>query len=71
MYYEGKWGDQRPFDGSSPTPEECVSAPLHQEREKFLEAIHGRWGKKITVKDWGLDILNLVPDPENNDPWEA
>jgi hypothetical protein len=35
-----------------------------------LEAIQGRWGKKTTVKDWGPDVLNLVPDPENNDPWE-
>jgi hypothetical protein len=52
------------------TPKECVSAPLHQEREKFLEAIQWRWGEKTTVKDLGPDILNLVPDPENNDPWE-
>ena len=52
------------------TPEECVSASSHQERELFLEAVQERWGKKTTVKDWGPDILNLVPDPKNNDPWE-
>jgi hypothetical protein len=52
------------------TPEECVNAALHQEWEKFLEAVQGRWGQKTTVKDLGPDVLNLVPDPENNDPWE-
>jgi hypothetical protein len=26
----------------------------------------------MTIKDWGPDVLNLnlVPDLENNDPWE-
>ncbi|KAL7482201.1 hypothetical protein ACHAW6_007885 [Cyclotella cf. meneghiniana] len=52
------------------THEECVSARLHQKWEKFLEAIEGRWGKKTTVRDWGPDVLNLVHDPENNNPWE-
>jgi hypothetical protein len=52
------------------TPEECVNAALHQEQEKFLEAIHGRWGKKTSVKDLGPDVLNLVPNLENNDSWE-
>ena len=49
------------------TPKECVSAPLHQDGS-FLKAIQGRWGQKTTVKDLGPDVLNLVPDPENNDP---
>ena len=35
-----------------------------------MEAIQGRWGKKTTVKDLGPDVLNLLPDPENNDPRE-
>ena len=52
------------------TPEECVNAALHQEPEKFLEAVQGRWVQKTTVKDLGPDVLNLVPDPENNDPWK-
>jgi hypothetical protein len=52
------------------TPKECVNAALYQEQEKFLEAIQERWGKKTTVKDWGPEVLNLAPDPENNDPWE-
>jgi hypothetical protein len=52
------------------TPKECVNAALHQEQEKFLEAVQGRWGQKTTVKDLGPDVLNLVPNPENNDPWE-
>ena len=52
------------------TPEECVNATLYQEQEKFLEAIKERWGQKTTVKDWGPDVFNLVPNPENNNPWE-
>eukprot|EP00804_Cyclotella_cryptica_P017310 CCRYP_020331-RA/>CCRYP_020331-RA protein AED:0.23 eAED:0.25 QI:0/-1/0/1/-1/1/1/0/484 len=52
------------------TPEECVNAALHQEQQKFLESIQGRWGEKTRVKDLGPDFLNLVPDPENNEPWE-
>ena len=52
------------------TPEECISAAKHQEWEKFLEGIQGRWGKKTAVKDWCPDVLNLVPNPENNNPWE-
>jgi hypothetical protein len=51
-------------------PKDCVNAALHQEQEKFLKAVQGRWGKKTTVKNLGPDILNLVPDPENDDPWE-
>jgi hypothetical protein len=43
----------------------CVHAALYREQEKFLEAIQGRWGKKSTIKDWGHDVLNLVPEPEN------
>jgi hypothetical protein len=35
-----------------------------------LEAVQGRWGQKMMVKDLGPDILNLVSDPENNDAWE-
>ena len=27
-------------------------------------------GPKTTIKDLGEDILNLVPDPMNNGPWE-
>jgi hypothetical protein len=35
-----------------------------------LEAIQERWGQKTTVKDWGPDVFKLVPNPENNVPWE-
>jgi hypothetical protein len=35
-----------------------------------LEAIQDRWGQKMAIKDWGPDVLNLVPDPKNNEPWE-
>ena len=35
-----------------------------------MEAIQERWGQKTTVKDWDPDVLNLVPNPVNNDPWE-
>ena len=52
------------------TPKECVNAALYQEQQKFLEAIQDRWGQKMTIKDLGPDILNLVSYPENNAPWE-
>ena len=28
------------------------------------------WGLKATVKNLWPDVLNLVPDPDNTDPWE-
>jgi hypothetical protein len=52
------------------TPEECVNAALFQEQEKSLEAIQDRWGQKMIIKDLGPDVLNLVPNLENNEPWE-
>ena len=52
------------------TPEECMSDALRAEQEKFLASVCDRWGIGTTVKDLGPDILNLVPDPTNYDPWE-
>ena len=34
-----------------------------------METIQERWGKTTTIKDWGPDVLDLVSDPQNSDPW--
>jgi hypothetical protein len=47
-----------------------VNAALFQEQEKFLEVIGDKWGVKMTVKDLGPGVVNLVPGPENNEPWK-
>ena len=47
-----------------------MNAALFREQEEFLEVIEDKWGVKTTVKDLGPDVLNLVPNPENNEPWE-
>ena len=47
-----------------------MSDALCAEQEKFLTSVCGRWGIGTMVKDLGPDILNLVPDPTNYDPWE-
>jgi hypothetical protein len=52
------------------TSKEHVNAALFWEQEQFLASVEERWGPKTTVKDLGPDVLNLVPDPENTDPWE-
>jgi hypothetical protein len=52
------------------TSEERVNAALFREQQEFLDSVESRWGPKTTVKDLGPDVLNLVPDPENEDPWE-
>ena len=35
-----------------------------------MEVIKDKWGVKTMIKDFSPDVLNLVPDPENNEPWE-
>ncbi len=52
------------------TPAERMCPALHKEKESFLSSVTDRWGPKTTIKDLGEDILNLVPDPMYNDPWE-
>jgi hypothetical protein len=52
------------------TPEECLSDGVRQEQEWFLTSHCNHWGQGTIVKDLGPDILNLVPDPTNYDPWE-
>jgi len=52
------------------TPKECVNASFHKEQEHFLSSVTDRCGQGTMVKDLGPDILNLIPDPENYDPWE-
>ena len=32
--------------------------------------IRGARSQKMTIEDFGPDVLNLVTDPENNEPWE-
>ena len=43
---------------------------LHKEKEVFLTSVSDHLGPKTMIKDLGEDILNLVPDPTNDDPWE-
>ena len=52
------------------TSQERVCPTLHKEKEAFLTSVCDHWGPKTTIKDLGEDILNLVPDPTNDDPWE-
>ena len=40
------------------------------EQQKFLTSVCNRCGIGTMVKDLGPEILNLVPDPTNYDPWE-
>ena len=47
-----------------------VNAALFREQQEFLDSVENRWGPKTTVKDLGPDVLNLVPDPDNTEPWE-
>jgi hypothetical protein len=50
--------------------EECIYAALFGEQEKFFASMEEHWGLKTTVKDLKPDVLNLIPDPKNTDPWE-
>jgi hypothetical protein len=52
------------------TSEERLNAALFQEQQEFLDSVENCWGPKTTVKDLGPDVLNLVPDPDNMEPWE-
>lgn len=52
------------------TPEECMNSALNKEWEKFLESIQERWDQKMTSKDLGHEVLNLVLGQENNEPCE-
>jgi hypothetical protein len=52
------------------TPKEGVNAALYQEQETFLEAVQEMWGQNMMIKNLGPDVLNLVPNLENNKPWE-
>ena len=52
------------------TPKERMCPALHKEKEEFLTSVCDQWGLKTPIKDVGEDILNLVPDPTNYDPWE-
>ena len=52
------------------TPKEHMSSALHKEMVEFLTSETDLWGPKTMIKDLGEDILNLFPNPKNNDPWE-
>ena len=52
------------------TSDERVNAALFREQQEFLDSVENRWGPTTTVKDLGPDVLNLVPDPDNMEPWE-
>ena len=41
-----------------------------KEMEYFLISISDPWKQNIMVKHLGHDILNLVTDPMNYNPWE-
>ena len=45
------------FMALSLNTKECANAVMNREQEKFDEAILERWILKMTVKDWGTDIL--------------
>ena len=44
-----------------------MSPDMHKKQEAFLASVADCWGLKTMIKDPGEDILNLVPDPTNND----
>eukprot|EP00956_Cyclotella_meneghiniana_P018312 scaffold30420_cov55-Cyclotella_meneghiniana.AAC.1 len=52
------------------TPEEKVNPVLRAEQGQFLQQITDRWGAPTEAFELGPDFLNLLPDPENYDPWE-
>lgn len=52
------------------TPKDCVSANLHKELEEFLSRDYDQWGQKTMLKDLGSNVLTLVSNSENNNPWE-
>ena len=68
MKANGKYEDQSTL--CQFTPEEHMSQDMHKEQDAFLTSVAVCWGPKITIKDLGPDILNLITDPMNDDPWE-
>jgi len=64
----GKVVDRSTVQGLTPT--ELVDVEHCQQRDAFLKKIHKKWGAKTLAADCGPEVLNLIPDPNNHNPWE-
>ena len=39
-------------------------------QDTYPASVTDHCGPNTTIKDFGPDILNLIPNPRNDDPWE-